>query len=70
VAVRRLAVAGGRVVGVDTDDGPIGADAVVLACGPWVVPLARTAGFELGITPERSRSPSSGGPTPPAATRW
>src|SRR4029453_15497938 len=49
VAVRRLAVAGDRVVGVDTDDGPIGADAVVLACGPWVDPPARTAGFELGI---------------------
>jgi sarcosine oxidase subunit beta len=55
VAVRRLAVAGDRVVGVDTDEGPIGADAVVLACGPWVDPLARTAGFELGITPERSQ---------------
>jgi sarcosine oxidase subunit beta len=55
VAVRALAVAGGRVVGVDTDDGRVGADAVVLACGPWVDPLARTAGFELGITPERSQ---------------
>jgi sarcosine oxidase subunit beta len=46
VAVRGLAVAG---------DGRVGADAVVLACGPWVDPLARTAGFELGITPERSQ---------------
>ena len=55
VAVRALAVAGDRVVGVDTDDGRVGADAVVLACGPWVDPLARTAGFELGITPERSQ---------------
>jgi sarcosine oxidase subunit beta len=55
VAVRGLAVAGDRVVGVDADDGRIGADAVVLACGPWVDPLARTAGFELGITPERSQ---------------
>jgi sarcosine oxidase, subunit beta len=55
VAVRGLAVAGDRVVGVDTDDGRVGADAVVLACGPWVDPLARTAGFELGITPERSQ---------------
>jgi sarcosine oxidase subunit beta len=55
VAVRGLAVAGGRVVGVDTDDGRVGADAVVLACGPWVDPLARTAGFELGISPERSQ---------------
>jgi sarcosine oxidase subunit beta len=48
VAVRGLVV-------VDTDDGRIGADAVVLACGPWVDPLARTAGFELGITPERAQ---------------
>ncbi|MDF2744062.1 MAG: dependent oxidoreductase [Actinomycetia bacterium] len=55
VAARGLAVAGDRVVGVDTDDGRVGADAVVLACGPWVDPLARTAGFELGITPERSQ---------------
>jgi sarcosine oxidase subunit beta len=55
VAVRRLAVAGDRVVGVDTDDGRVGADAVVLACGPWVEPLAATAGFQLGITPERSQ---------------
>jgi glycine/D-amino acid oxidase-like deaminating enzyme len=55
VAVRGLAVAGGRVVGVDTDDGRVGADAVVLACGPWVEPLARTAGFELGISPERAQ---------------
>ena len=55
VAVRGLVVAGDRVVGVDTADGRVGADAVVLACGPWVDPLARTAGFELGITPERSQ---------------
>jgi sarcosine oxidase subunit beta len=55
VAVRGLAVAGDRVVGVDTDDGRVGADAVVLACGPWVDPLPPTAGFELGISPERSQ---------------
>jgi glycine/D-amino acid oxidase-like deaminating enzyme len=55
VAVRALRVAGDRVVGLDTSDGQIGAEAVVLACGPWVDPLARTAGFELGITPERSQ---------------
>src|SRR4029450_10740286 len=65
VAVRGLAVAGGRVVGVDTDDGRVGADAVVLACGPWVDPLARTAGFELGITPERSQIAFFRGPGAP-----
>src|SRR4029450_12089881 len=43
VAVRSLAVAGDRVVGVDTDDGRIGADAVVLVCGPLGGPPAPTA---------------------------
>jgi sarcosine oxidase subunit beta len=55
VAVHAVRVAGDRVTGLSTSDGEVGADAVVLACGPWVDPLARTAGFELGITPERSQ---------------
>jgi sarcosine oxidase, subunit beta len=55
VAVHAVRAAGGRVTGLSTSDGEVGADAVVLACGPWVDPLARTAGFELGITPERSQ---------------
>jgi len=55
VAVHAIRVAGDRVTGLETSDGEVGADAVVLACGPWVDPLARTAGFELGITPERSQ---------------
>ena len=55
VAVRALRTAGGRVTGLDTSEGPVGADTVVLACGPWVDPLARTAGFELGIRPERAQ---------------
>jgi sarcosine oxidase, subunit beta len=55
VTVRAIRTAGGRVTGLDTSDGEVGADAVVLACGPWVDPLARTAGFELGITPERAQ---------------
>jgi sarcosine oxidase subunit beta len=55
IAVHALRVAGDRVTGLATSDGEVGADAVVLACGPWVDPLARTAGFELGITPERSQ---------------
>ncbi|HZD70328.1 MAG TPA: FAD-binding oxidoreductase [Actinomycetes bacterium] len=55
--VRALAIRtmGGRVTGLDTSEGEVGADAVVLACGPWVDPLARTAGFDLGITPERAQ---------------
>jgi sarcosine oxidase, subunit beta len=55
VAVHAVRLAGGRVTGLATSDGEVGADAVVLACGPWVDPLARTAGFQLDITPERSQ---------------
>jgi sarcosine oxidase, subunit beta len=55
VGVHAIRTAGGRVIGLDTSEGEVGADAVVLACGPWVDPLARTAGFDLGITPERSQ---------------
>jgi sarcosine oxidase, subunit beta len=55
VAVHAVRLAGDRVTGLSTSDGEVGADAVVLACGPWVDPLARTAGFELGISPERSQ---------------
>jgi sarcosine oxidase subunit beta len=55
VAVHAVRVAGDRVTGLSTSDGEIGADAVVLACGPWVDPLARTAGFQLDIAPERSQ---------------
>jgi sarcosine oxidase subunit beta len=55
VTVHAVRVAGGRVAGLATSDGEVGADAVVLACGPWVDPLARTAGFELDITPERAQ---------------
>jgi sarcosine oxidase subunit beta len=67
VGVRALRVVGDAVVGLDTTDGVVGADAVVLACGPWVDPLARTAGFELGITPERAQIAFV--PRPPAARR-
>jgi sarcosine oxidase subunit beta len=55
VAVRAIRTAGGRVAGLDTSEGVVGADAVVLACGPWVDQLARTAGFRLGIAPERAQ---------------
>src|SRR6266536_4202312 len=55
VRVRAIRTVGGRVTGLDTSEGEVGADAVVLACGPWVDPLARTAGFDLGITPERAQ---------------
>ena len=52
-AVTGIRVAGGRVVGVDTDDGPIEADAVVAATGPWVNRLAAPLGETLPVTPIR-----------------
>ena len=52
-AVTGIRVAGGRVVGVETDDGPIEADAVVAATGPWVNRLAAPLGETLPITPIR-----------------
>jgi len=48
-AVRALRVAGGRVSGVVTADGDIGAGTVVLAVGPWAPPLLAGAGIDLGI---------------------
>ena len=48
VAVR---TAGGRVVGVDTVDGPVDAGVVVNAAGPWAGPLAATAGVDLPLEP-------------------
>jgi glycine/D-amino acid oxidase-like deaminating enzyme len=40
---------GSRVAGVETDAGTISAGAVVLAAGPWTVPLAASAGVTLPI---------------------
>lgn len=43
----------GRVVGVQTTDGPVESPVVVLACGAWSVPLAETVGLVLPIRPSR-----------------
>jgi len=51
--VTAIAVGGGRVQGVETPAGPIAADLVILAAGPWSVPLAHTVGVELPIEPHR-----------------
>jgi glycine/D-amino acid oxidase-like deaminating enzyme len=50
--VTSLRVAGGRVVGVDTDAGPIDAPMVVMATGPWSRPLLAQVGFDLPVEPE------------------
>ena len=52
-AVTGVRVAGGRVVGVETEDGPISTAAVVVATGPWANQLAAPLGETLPITPLR-----------------
>jgi 4-methylaminobutanoate oxidase (formaldehyde-forming) len=42
-----LKVEGGRVSGVETDRGVVGADHVVVTAGPWTGMLARHAGLDL-----------------------
>lgn len=51
--VTGLRMAGGRVVGVNTDSGPLDAAEVVLASGAWTATLAATAGLERPLVPLR-----------------
>ncbi len=45
----------GRIRGVQTDGGPLEAEAAVLAAGAWSVPLAESMGLGLPIRPARVR---------------
>src|SRR5690349_13389472 len=49
VGVTGLRVVDGRVVGVDTDRGPVEAEQVVLACGMWTRDLAAVAGVNVPL---------------------
>lgn len=51
--VQRLVVEGGRVVGVETADGRISADQVVLATGAWASVLAARAGLDRVLVPRQ-----------------
>ena len=51
--VTGIRVAGGRVVGVEMQEGLIETDAVVVATGPWVNGLAAPLGELLPVTPVR-----------------
>jgi sarcosine oxidase subunit beta len=51
--VTALRVRKERVVGVETESGPLCARLVVLAAGAWSVPLAAGVGLELPIEPAR-----------------
>jgi glycine/D-amino acid oxidase-like deaminating enzyme len=44
---------GGRVVGVETADGVIATDTVVLANGAWAPPLLASLGLDFGLLPNR-----------------
>ena len=53
LAVERLAFDGERVIGVDTADGRLTADAVVIATGAWATRLLASAGIDVPIGGER-----------------
>jgi D-arginine dehydrogenase len=53
VAVGGLLRRGDAVVGVQTDHGPLEADAVVLATGAWSAALAASVGLDRRLTPLR-----------------
>lgn len=51
VEVLGIEVAGNRVAGVSTSDGPVTAPVAVNAAGPWAGTLAATAGIDLPLEP-------------------
>lgn len=61
--VRHLLESEGRIVGIQTDSGPVHADKVVLAAGAWSSDLAASLGLQRPITPLR-RSLFFTGPHP------
>ena len=55
VAVTGIARSGDRVTGVETTDGPISCDAVVLATGAWTGHASRWLDFPLPVGPQRGQ---------------
>lgn len=51
----RLAVAAGRVTGVDVDGTAVGADAVVAAAGAWTPELLAGTGVTVDVAPQRGQ---------------
>ena len=51
VDVSGVRVQGGRVLGVETERGPVDAGVVIDAAGPWAVALAASAGVQLPLEP-------------------
>jgi sarcosine oxidase subunit beta len=55
VEVKAVVAEGGRVVGVDTNEGRYHSPRVVLATGPWAARLARDVGVPLPVQPCRTQ---------------
>ncbi len=55
VAVTSIRTSAGRVVGVQTTDGPIDAPTVVVMAGPWSDRILETAGIAFPLTPQRAQ---------------
>jgi D-hydroxyproline dehydrogenase subunit beta len=62
---KRLLAANGRILGVATDDGVLATDRVVLATGPRLRFLARSAGLDLPVTASRGWLLETGEVDPP-----
>src|SRR5262249_53477565 len=65
VTARGLLRSGSAVVGVDTEQGPIEASAVVVAAGAWSDALAATAGVHRTLVPLRRTVVRLAAPVPP-----
>jgi sarcosine oxidase subunit beta len=55
VIVTSIRAAGGRVLGVDTNTGPLDAPIVVVMAGPWSDRLLGTVGIAFPLTPQRAQ---------------
>lgn len=55
VGAESIAVEDGAVVGVDTEDGRVDCEDVVVAAGPWTPELAADVGVDVPITPTREQ---------------
>jgi sarcosine oxidase subunit beta len=53
--VTQLLESGGRIRGVATSDGPVEADRVVIAAGPWATRLLAGAGVTIPIAPRQAQ---------------
>lgn len=71
-AVRHIDISGGRATGVETETGPVAADAVVIAAGAWSRWLSATAGIvipQLKVVASVLRTtPVEDGPLPNVAS--